>query len=132
MDRLSFSAAVTLLSMISHASCGADRSSPPIRIGILHSLSGTMAISEQSLVDAARMAIDEINQRGGVLGRQLEPIIEDGESDWPTFARKAEKLIVEDKVASVFGCWTSASRKSVLPVFTKHNHLLWYPVQYEG
>ena len=105
---------------------------PPIRVGILHSLSGTMAISEQSLVDAARMAIDEINQRGGVLGRQLEPIVEDGESDWPTFARKAEKLIVEDKVVSVFGCWTSASRKSVLPVFEKHNHLLWYPVQYEG
>ena len=78
------------------------------------------------------MAIDEVNQRGGVLGRQLEPVIEDGESDWPTFARKAERLIVEDKVASVFGCWTSASRQSVQPVFEKHNNLLWYPVQYEG
>ena len=132
MNRLSFYASIILLSMISSISFGADRFLPPIRVGILHSLSGTMASSEQSLVDAIRMAIDEVNQRGGILGRRLESIVEDGESDWPTFARKAEKLIVEDKVASVFGCWTSASRKSVLPVVEEHNHLLWYPVQYEG
>ncbi|MBC7966708.1 MAG: urea ABC transporter substrate-binding protein [Fuerstia sp.] len=106
--------------------------SAPIRVGILHSLSGTMAVSEQSLVDAAMMAIEEINARGGVLGRKLLPVIEDGASDWPTFALKAEKLIVEDKVVSVFGCWTSASRKSVLPVVEQHRSLLWYPVQYEG
>ncbi len=109
---------------------GAD--GPPITVGVLHSMSGTMAISERSLVDAIMMAIDEINDKGGVLQRPLVPVIEDGESDWPTFARKAEKLIVEDKVVSVFGCWTSASRKAVLPVFEKHDHLLWYPVQYEG
>lgn len=132
MKRLSFPATIILLSMISQVSSGEDRPLPPIRVGILHSLSGTMAISEQSLVDAIRMAVDEVNQRGGVLGRKLEPIVEDGESDWPTFARKAEKLIVEEQVASVFGCWTSASRKAVLPVFEEHNHLLWYPVQYEG
>lgn len=113
-------------------STNGEQSAAPIRVGILHSLSGTMAVSEQSLVDAAMMAIDEINARGGVLGRKLLPVIEDGASDWPTFALKAEKLIVEDKVASVFGCWTSSSRKSVLPIVEKHRNLLWYPVQYEG
>ncbi len=106
--------------------------SPPVRVGVLHSLTGTMAISEKSLVDACQMAIGEINQQGGVLGRPLKAVIEDGESDPQVFARRAEKLIVEDQVASVFGCWTSSSRKAVLPVFEKHNHLLWYPVQYEG
>ena len=104
----------------------------PIKVGILHSLSGTMAISERSLVDAAELAIDEINRNGGVLGRNIEPIIEDGASDWDIFTQKAEKLIVEDRVSSVFGCWTSASRKAVLPVFERHHNLLWYPVQYEG
>jgi urea transport system substrate-binding protein len=103
-----------------------------IRVGILHSLSGTMAISETSVVDAEKLAIKEINAAGGVLGKQIEPIIEDGASDWPTFAEKATKLIDVDKVATVFGCWTSASRKAVLPVFESKQHLLWYPVQYEG
>lgn len=115
-----------------HASTGSEQVASPIRVGILHSLSGTMAVSERSLVDAAMMAIDEINQRGGVLGRPLLPMIEDGASDGPTFAHKAEKLIVEDKVVSVFGCWTSASRIAVRPCFEQHNNLLWYPVQYEG
>ncbi len=132
MNRLRNLATIIVLSMISQFSWGEDPAPEPIRVGILHSLSGTMAISEQSLVDAIEMAIDEINQRGGVLGRSLDAVVEDGASDWATFERKAEKLIVQDKVASVFGCWTSASRKSVLPVFEKHNQLLWYPVQYEG
>ena len=103
-----------------------------IKVGILHSLSGTMAISEKSVVDAEQMAIDEINNAGGVLGKQIEAIVEDGASDWPTFAEKAKKLIDQDKVATVFGCWTSASRKAVLPVFEEKQHMLWYPVQYEG
>jgi len=103
-----------------------------IKIGILHSLTGTMAISERSLVDAAKLAVIEINQSGGILGRKLIAIVEDGASDWPTFAEKAEKLIVQDKVCAIFGCWTSASRKEVLPILEKYDHLLWYPVQYEG
>lgn len=103
-----------------------------IKVGILHSLSGTMAISEVSLKDAELMAIEEINANGGVLGKKIEPIIEDGASDWPTFAEKAKKLLQKDKVSTVFGCWTSASRKAVLPVFEENNGLLWYPVQYEG
>lgn len=103
-----------------------------IKVGILHSLSGTMAISEKSVVDAEQLAIEEINKAGGVLGKQIEAIVEDGNSDWPTFAEKATKLIDQDKVVTVFGCWTSASRKAVLPVFESKNHMLWYPVQYEG
>ena len=103
-----------------------------IKVGILHSLSGTMAISETTVVDAELLAIKEINEAGGVLGKQIEPVQEDGKSDWPTFAEKAKKLIEEDKVAVVFGCWTSASRKAVLPVFESADHMLWYPVQYEG
>jgi len=103
-----------------------------IKVGILHSLSGTMAISEVSVKDAELLAIEEINAKGGVLGKKLVPIIEDGASDWPTFAEKARKLISEDKVATVFGGWTSASRKAMLPVFEELNGLLWYPVQYEG
>jgi len=91
-----------------------------------------MAISEVSLKDAELMAIEEINQAGGLLGKKIEPVIEDGASDWPTFAEKAKKLLQNDKVATVFGCWTSASRKAVLPVFEENNGLLWYPVQYEG
>ena len=104
----------------------------PIKVGILHSLSGTMAISEKSVVEAEQLAIEEINKAGGVLGRQIEAIVEDGNSDSPTFAEKAIKLIEQDKVVTVFGCWTSASRKAVLPVFESKKHLLWYPVQYEG
>ncbi len=103
-----------------------------IKVGILHSLSGTMAISETTVVDAEKLAIKEINAAGGVLGKQIEAIIEDGESDWPTFAEKAGKLIDQDQVAVVFGCWTSASRKAVLDVFESKDHMLWYPVQYEG
>ena len=103
-----------------------------IKVGILHSLSGTMAISEKSVVDAERLAIEEINNAGGVLGKQIEEIVEDGASDWPTFNEKAKKLIDQDKVVTVFGCWTSASRKQVLPTFESKDHLLWYPVQYEG
>jgi len=103
-----------------------------IKVGILHSLSGTMSISEVSVHDAELLAIKEINAAGGVLGKQIEPIIEDGASDWPTFAEKARKLISSDGVATVFGGWTSASRKAMLPVFEELNGLLWYPVQYEG
>jgi urea transport system substrate-binding protein len=103
-----------------------------IKVGILHSLSGTMAISETTVVDAEMLAIDEINAAGGVLGKQIVPVQEDGASDWPTFAEKAAKLIDQDKVVTVFGCWTSSSRKAVLPVFESKKHMLWYPVQYEG
>lgn len=103
-----------------------------IKVGVLHSLSGTMAISEVSVKDAEMMAIDEINAAGGLLGKKIQPVIEDGASDWPTFAEKAKKLLQNDKVATVFGCWTSASRKAVLPVFEQNKGLLWYPVQYEG
>lgn len=104
----------------------------PIKIGVLHSLSGTMAISETSLKDITLMAIDEINAKGGLLGRKLEPIVVDPASNWPLFAEKARQLISQDNVAAVFGCWTSVSRKSVLPVFEELNGLLFYPVQYEG
>lgn len=103
-----------------------------IKVGILHSLSGTMSISEVSVKDATLLAIEEINAAGGINGMMIEPIIEDGASDWPTFAEKARKLIQQDGVAVVFGCWTSASRKAVLPVFEELNGLLFYPVQYEG
>lgn len=103
-----------------------------VQVGILHSLSGTMAISETTVVDAEMLAIKEINAAGGVLGKQIEAIQEDGASDWPTFAEKAEKLIDQDKVAVVFGGWTSASRKAMLPVFESKEHMLWYPIQYEG
>jgi urea transport system substrate-binding protein len=103
-----------------------------IKVGILHSLSGTMAISEVSVKDAEMLAIEEINAAGGINGKMIEAIIEDGASDWPTFAEKARKLIEQDKVAVVFGCWTSASRKAVLPVFEELNSVLFYPVQYEG
>jgi urea transport system substrate-binding protein len=103
-----------------------------IKVGILHSLSGTMAISETSLKDMALMTIDEINAKGGVLGKKLEPVVVDPASNWPLFAEKARGLLTQDKVAVVFGCWTSVSRKSVLPVFKELNGLLFYPVQYEG
>ncbi|HEV7833669.1 MAG TPA: urea ABC transporter substrate-binding protein [Caballeronia sp.] len=104
----------------------------PIKVGVLHSLSGTMAISETSLKDTALMTIAQINASGGVLGRQLEPVVVDPASNWPLFAEKARQLISQDKVAVTFGCWTSVSRKSVLPVFEELNGLLFYPVQYEG
>ena len=103
-----------------------------IKIGILHSLSGTMAISESVLKDTVLMLIEDQNKKGGLLGRKLEPIIVDPASDWEVFAEKARELLTKEKVAVVFGCWTSASRKSVLPIFEELNGLLFYPVQYEG
>ena len=103
-----------------------------IKVGILHSLSGTMAISETTLKDAMLMLIDEQNKKGGLLGKQLEAVVVDPASDWPLFAEKARELIEKDKVAAVFGCWTSVSRKSVLPVFKELDNILFYPVQYEG
>ena len=106
---------------------GQARAAEPIKVGVLHSLSGTMSISEVAVKDGTLMAIAEINAKGGLLGRQIVPIIEDGASDWPTFAEKAKKLISKDKVVVVFGCWTSASRKAVLPVFEKADHLLILP-----
>jgi urea transport system substrate-binding protein len=104
----------------------------PIKVGVLHSLSGTMAISETALKNTALMAFEEINAAGGVLGRPLEPVVVDPASNWPLFAEKARQLISQDKCAVTFGCWTSVSRKSVLPVFEELNGLLFYPVQYEG
>lgn len=116
--------------------CVSDPSGAPegdtIKIGILHSLSGTMAISEVTVRDAELLAVEQVNAAGGVLGKKLEPVVEDGASDWPTFAEKAQKLISEDRVATTFGGWTSASRKAMLPVFERNKALLWYPVQYEG
>jgi len=103
-----------------------------VKVGVLHSLSGTMAISETVLKDVALMAIEEINASGGVMGKTIEPVVVDPASNWPLFAEKARQLITQDKVAVVFGCWTSVSRKSVLPVFEELNGLLFYPVQYEG
>ncbi len=116
----------------SDSSATVSTESDTVQVGILHSLSGTMAISEVSLRDAELMAIEEINAAGGVLGKRIEPIVEDGASDWPTFAEKARKLLQQDKVATIFGGWTSASRKAMLPVVEQNNGLLWYPVQYEG
>ena len=103
-----------------------------IKVGILHSLSGTMAISETTLKDTMLMLIAEQNKKGGLLGKQLEAVVVDPASNWPLFAEKARELLTKDKVAAVFGCWTSVSRKSVLPVFEELNGLLFYPVQYEG
>lgn len=103
-----------------------------VKVGVLHSLSGTMAISETSLKDVLLMTFDEINKSGGVLGKMIEPVVVDPASNWPLFAEKARQLLEQDKVSVVFGCWTSVSRKSVLPVFEQDNGLLFYPVQYEG
>ncbi|ADQ83906.1 MULTISPECIES: urea ABC transporter substrate-binding protein [Methylovorus] len=103
-----------------------------VKVGILHSATGTMAISETGSIQAEKLAIAQINEMGGVLGRKIEIIQEDGASDWPTFAEKSKKLLENDKVAAVFGCWTSASRKAALPVFEKDNGLLFYPTFYEG
>ena len=103
-----------------------------IKVGILHSLSGTMAISETTLKDVMLMLIDDQNKKGGLLGKKLEAVVVDPASDWPLFAEKARQLIAQDKVSAVFGCWTSVSRKSVLPVFKELNSILFYPVQYEG
>jgi urea transport system substrate-binding protein len=122
----------SLLCLTGAYGCKSRAASNTITVGILHSLSGTMAISEAALRDAAMLAMEEINAAGGVLGKQVVAVVEDAASDPVRFPRHAEKLLVEDKVCSVFGCWTSQSRKAVLAVFEKHNGLLWYPVQYEG
>ncbi|MFE1290204.1 urea ABC transporter substrate-binding protein [Streptomyces sp. NPDC058751] len=110
----------------------ADTSGDTVRVGLLNSLSGTMAISEVTVHDALLLAVKEINAAGGVLGKKLGAVSQDGASDWPTFAEKAETLIKDDKVVATFGCWTSASRKAVKPVFERYKSLLFYPVQYEG
>ncbi|MEI2736971.1 MAG: urea ABC transporter substrate-binding protein [Rhodoblastus sp.] len=111
---------------------GARAADDTIKVGILHSLSGTMAISETTLKDVMLMLIEEQNKKGGLLGKKLEAVVVDPASNWPLFAEKARELIAKDKVAAVFGCWTSVSRKSVLPVFKELNNILFYPVQYEG
>jgi urea transport system substrate-binding protein len=111
---------------------GSARAADTVKVGVLHSLTGTMAISETSLRDVLLFTADEINAKGGVLGKKIELVIVDGASDWPTFAEKAKQLTEQDKVAVTFGCWTSVSRKYVLPVLEKNNALLFYPVQYEG
>ncbi len=129
MKTLAASVAVLGIGMLAN---GPVRAADTIKVGILHSLSGTMAISETGLKDVTLMAIDEINAKGGVLGKKLEPVVVDPASNWPLFAEKARQLLTQDKVAVVFGCWTSVSRKSVLPVFEELNGLLFYPVQYEG
>jgi urea transport system substrate-binding protein len=113
-------------------SAGLARAEETIKVGILHSLSGTMAISETTLKDVMLMLIDEQNKKGGLLGKKLEAVVVDPASNWPLFAEKARDLLAKDKVAAVFGCWTSVSRKSVLPVFEELDGLLFYPVQYEG
>ncbi|MFD1790216.1 MULTISPECIES: urea ABC transporter substrate-binding protein [Brucella/Ochrobactrum group] len=122
-----FASALTIPSL-----SGALAEEDTIKVGILHSLSGTMAISETTLKDAMLMLIEEQNKKGGLLGKKLEAVVVDPASDWPLFAEKARQLISQDKVAAVFGCWTSVSRKSVLPVFKELNNILFYPVQYEG
>jgi urea transport system substrate-binding protein len=116
----------------SPASSASSSTPRGLRLGLLHSLTGTLAIAEMALVDAAMLAINEINSKGGILGQQIEPVIEDGASNWTTFAEKARKLLVEDNVAAVIGCNTSASRKAVLPVFHEHHGLLYYSQYYEG
>ena len=128
LRRLSLAAATATALGVAGAAQAADT----IKVGVLHSLSGTMAISETTLKDTMLMLIDEQNKKGGLLGKKLEAVVVDPASNWPLFAEKARELIEKDKVAAVFGCWTSVSRKSVLPVFEELNSLLFYPVQYEG
>ncbi|NEV61073.1 urea ABC transporter substrate-binding protein [Thiorhodococcus minor] len=127
-----FASASALAAALSFGITALANAADTIKVGILHSLSGTMAISETTLKDTMLMLIDEQNKKGGLLGKQLEAVVVDPASNWPLFAEKARELIEKDKVAAVFGCWTSVSRKSVLPVFEELNGLLFYPVQYEG
>ncbi len=129
---VAFVIALTSLGLTMGSVAGAQSSGGTVKVGVLHSLSGTMAISEVAVRDSTLLAIKEINESGGVLGKQIDPVVEDGASDWPTFAEKAEKLVTVDKSKVVFGGWTSASRKAMLPVFEGLNGLLFYPVQYEG
>jgi len=130
--RSTFAAIAITTTVLGLADRGSAADEGPIRVGILHSLSGTMAISETTLKDTMLMLIEEQNKKGGLLGRKLEAVVVDPASNWPLFAEKARQLLQKDKVAAVFGCWTSVSRKSVLPVFEELNGLLFYPVQYEG
>jgi urea transport system substrate-binding protein len=132
MSRRLFIKASVAAVAVAFAGVAGAQSKDSIKIGVLHSLSGTMAISETALKDVALMTIDEINANGGVMGRKLEAVVVDPASNWPLFAEKARQLLTQDKVAVVFGCWTSVSRKSVLPVFKELNGLIFYPVQYEG
>ena len=132
MNYKSLFAGLAVSTMLGAATLAPVQAQETIKVGILHSLSGTMAISETTLKDVMLMLIDEQNKKGGVLGKQLEAVVVDPASDWPLFAEKARELIEVDKVDVVFGCWTSVSRKSVLPVFEELNSLLFYPVQYEG
>lgn len=129
---LALTSAVAVASALGLASPAALAQGKTVKVGVLHSLSGTMAISETVLKDVALMAFEEINAKGGVMGMKIEPVVVDPASNWPLFAEKARQLITQDKVAVTFGCWTSVSRKSVLPVFEELNSLLFYPVQYEG
>ncbi|MEM9315769.1 MAG: ABC transporter substrate-binding protein, partial [Pseudomonadota bacterium] len=123
---------LTLLASLLYSSASRAQDQEPIKVGVLHSLSGTMAISETTLKDTVLMLVEQQNARGGLLGRPLEAVVVDPASDWPLFAEKARELLVREKVDVVFGCWTSVSRKSVLPVFEELDGLLFYPVQYEG
>jgi urea transport system substrate-binding protein len=125
-------AAVTAAAIASAASAATAQTQNTIKIGVLHSLSGTMAISETTLKDTILMMVDDLNKKGGLLGKKVEAVVVDPASNWPLFAEKARDLLSKEKVAVVFGCWTSVSRKSVLPVFEELNGLLFYPVQYEG
>ena len=127
-----FTMVIVVLANVSSAYADGHSSKGTIKVGILHSLSGTMAISETSLKDVALMTIDEINQNGGLLGKKLEAVVVDPASNWPLFAEKTRELVKRHKVDVIFGCWTSVSRKSVLPVVEELNALLFYPVQYEG
>jgi urea transport system substrate-binding protein len=129
LRKLALCAALSSLLM---ASVAPVRAEDTIKVGVLHSLSGTMAISETTLKDTMLMLIDEQNKKGGLLGKKLEAVVVDPASNWPLFAEKARELLTKDKVASIFGCWTSVSRKSVLPVIEELNGILFYPVQYEN
>src|SRR5712664_1277311 len=126
-------AAAAVAAAVAAPVAGADaQTQGTIKVGVLHSLSGTMAISETTLKDTILMMVDDLNKKGGLLGKKVEAVVVDPASNWPLFAEKARDLLSKDKVAAVFGCWTSVSRKSVLPVFEELNGLLFYPVQYEG
>ena len=126
------SAMLTLTTAMVLATGAMAQEGEPIKIGVLHSLSGTMAISETTLKDTVLMMVDHQNAKGGLLGRPIEAVVVDPASDWPLFAEKARELLTVSEVDATFGCWTSVSRKSVLPVYEELNGLLFYPVQYEG